>query len=94
MNEEQEKEQARTQEALAKIEELIHSLAFKWFMSEIVQKNRDEAERILHDLKATKEEREISAHVCEALKKITDATSEYRLVFRKALGMSCSGDTA
>ena len=88
MTEEQQKEESRTQENLAKIEELNHSAAFRWFMAEIVGKNRDEAERILHDLTVTKDDREIAAHVCEALKKVAGAPSEYRLVFRKALGMT------
>mgnify|MGYP003661883829 CR=1 FL=1 len=88
MTEEQQKEESRTQENLAKTEELIHSAAFRWFMGNIVGKNRDEAERILHDLTATKDDREIAAHVSAALKKVADAPTEYRLVFRKALGMT------
>lgn len=59
-------------EYLAHLAVLARTPAFDWFIARAVRPDWEQAERDLHDLKKSKDEREVALHVATSLKKVLD----------------------
>lgn len=81
-----EKREALAAQNLSRVELLIALPEMQWFLEQCVMAKREEADRSLHDLKRTTEQRDNDLHRWTSLNDVLGWLTEQRTMYRQVLG--------